>query len=98
MADAVTFPPYRRNARFERDLTNCLAKEVFDKLGPAVKKNGTPDYNSLLRAFVACNSKSRIDTLPWASPDTSSMIVKTQLEIGFITKHYIPPVSMIPPD
>ncbi|GFT72478.1 hypothetical protein TNCV_973531 [Trichonephila clavipes] len=37
------------------------------KVGPVVKRNGTPDHNSWLRAYVACNSESRIGTLPWAS-------------------------------
>ncbi|GFW21572.1 hypothetical protein TNCV_4280881 [Trichonephila clavipes] len=60
------------------------------------QRNGTPDHNFLLRACVACNSKSRIGTLPWLSPDTSSMIVKTQMEAGLVAKHYASPVSMIP--
>ncbi|GFX24657.1 putative DD41D transposase [Trichonephila clavipes] len=57
-------------------------------MGTAVKRNGTPDNDSWLRACVACNSKSRIRTLPWAPPDTSLMIVRTQLEAGFVAKHY----------
>ncbi|GFW97611.1 transposable element Tcb1 transposase [Trichonephila clavipes] len=59
------------------------------KEGPTVKINGTPDLNS-------CNSESRIGTLHWPSPDTSSMIVRTQLEVRFIAKHSTSPVSMIP--
>ncbi|GFV40161.1 hypothetical protein TNCV_3953581 [Trichonephila clavipes] len=90
LLDAVAFPLYLRHARLERDLVIWLAKEVFGKLGPADKRNGTPDNYSWLRACVACNSESRIGTLPWASPDTSSMIVRTQLEAGFVAKHYKP--------
>ncbi|GFW06548.1 hypothetical protein TNCV_2188811 [Trichonephila clavipes] len=66
-----------------------------DQKGSAVKRNGTPDHNFWLRDSVACNSESRIGTLPWASPDTSSMIVRTQLEARFVAKHYTPPVSLI---
>ncbi|GFX21800.1 hypothetical protein TNCV_2310791 [Trichonephila clavipes] len=29
-------------------------------------------------------SESGIDTLPWTSPDASSMIVRTQMEAGFV--------------
>ncbi|GFU73900.1 hypothetical protein TNCV_555281 [Trichonephila clavipes] len=50
----------------------------------------------VLRACVAYNSESRINTMPWASPDTSSIIFRIQLEAGFISKHYTSPVSMIP--
>ncbi|GFU05321.1 hypothetical protein TNCV_3262651 [Trichonephila clavipes] len=52
--------------------------------GPAVKRNCIPDHNSQLRACVACNSESRIGMMPWVSPDTSPMIVRAQLEVGFI--------------
>ncbi|GFY15373.1 hypothetical protein TNCV_1571841 [Trichonephila clavipes] len=65
-------------------------------MGPAVKRNGVPDNNSWLRACVACNSESRIVTLPWVSPDTSSMVVRTQLEAGFVAKHYRSSASMFP--
>ncbi|GFT45125.1 hypothetical protein TNCV_4154181 [Trichonephila clavipes] len=88
--DAISFSPYPRHARLERDLAIWLVKD------PAVKRNGTPDHNSSLKACVACNSESRIGTLSWTSPDTSSIIVRTQLEVGFIAKHYTSPVSMIP--
>ncbi|GFS84530.1 hypothetical protein TNCV_4606981 [Trichonephila clavipes] len=37
-----------------------------------------------------------VGTLPWPSPDTSSMIVRTQMEAGFVAKYYTSPVSMIP--
>ncbi|GFS72691.1 hypothetical protein TNCV_1420871 [Trichonephila clavipes] len=91
----------------QEELQQNRSKNVFDvSLGCkcasddqrslAVKGNGTPDPNSYLMTCLACNSKSRIGTLLWAPPDTSSMVVKSQLETGFITKHYIPPVSMIP--
>ncbi|GFU00268.1 hypothetical protein TNCV_802201 [Trichonephila clavipes] len=40
--------------------------------------------------------ESRIGTLPWSSPDTPSMIVRTQLEAGLVAKHYPSPVRMIP--
>ncbi|GFW34650.1 hypothetical protein TNCV_952781 [Trichonephila clavipes] len=60
------------------------------------KGNDTPDHNVLLGACVASHSESRIDALPWASPDTSSMIVRTQLEAKFVAKYYTYPVSMIP--
>ncbi|GFV85268.1 hypothetical protein TNCV_928991 [Trichonephila clavipes] len=53
-----------------------------------MSKEMSPNYNSLLRACGACNCESRIGALPWASPDTSSMIVRTQLEVGFIAKYY----------
>ncbi|GFY06775.1 hypothetical protein TNCV_2203081 [Trichonephila clavipes] len=42
----------------------------------------TPDHNSRL--------------MPWTSPDTFSLIDRTQLEAGFVTKHYMSSVSMIP--
>ncbi|GFT88537.1 hypothetical protein TNCV_263181 [Trichonephila clavipes] len=61
-----------------------------------VKRNGAPDNNSWLRVCVVCNSESRIDTLPWASPDMSSMIGRIQLEAGFVTKHYRSLARMIP--
>ncbi|GFV89876.1 hypothetical protein TNCV_4691051 [Trichonephila clavipes] len=63
--------------------------------GVRLKRNGTPDHNSFLRACVELNSESRIGTLPWSSPDTSSMIDRAQLEAGFVAKHYTSPVSMI---
>ncbi|GFX75013.1 uncharacterized protein TNCV_1845851 [Trichonephila clavipes] len=66
-----------------------------DQRGPVVKRNGTLDHNSWLRVCVACNRKSRIGTLPWVSPDTSSMIVRTQLKVGFVAKYHMSPVSMI---
>ncbi|GFW98168.1 hypothetical protein TNCV_2492211 [Trichonephila clavipes] len=50
----------------------------------------------LLRACVAFNSENRIGTLPWPSPDTSLMIVRTQMEVGFVAKLYTSPVNMIP--
>ncbi|GFV07017.1 hypothetical protein TNCV_2663961 [Trichonephila clavipes] len=68
--DAIAFPSYPRHARLETDPAIWLTKEVFDKLGPGVKRNGTPDDNSWLRACVASNSERRISTLRWASPDT----------------------------
>ncbi|GFU03137.1 hypothetical protein TNCV_2720521 [Trichonephila clavipes] len=43
---------------------------MMTKGGPGVKQNAFPDHNFWLRAFVECNSESRISTLPWASPDT----------------------------
>ncbi|GFV91331.1 hypothetical protein TNCV_898481 [Trichonephila clavipes] len=54
------------------------------------------DHNSLLRACVSCNNESRIGTLPWPSPDTPSIIVRTQMEARFVVKHYTSSVSMIP--
>ncbi|GFV08315.1 hypothetical protein TNCV_327491 [Trichonephila clavipes] len=77
------------------DMLHWPSGEMADQ-SPAVKRNGTPDCNPCLRACVACSSESRISTLSWASPDTSSVIVKTQLETGFITEHYMPLVNMIP--
>ncbi|GFU56915.1 hypothetical protein TNCV_2437921 [Trichonephila clavipes] len=62
----------------------------------AIKRNDTPDHNTWLMVGVMCNNESGIGTLFWASPDTSSMIFKTQLEVGCIAKHYTSPVSMIP--
>ncbi|GFX63619.1 hypothetical protein TNCV_2005481 [Trichonephila clavipes] len=53
------------------------------------KERATPHHNSWLRACVACNIESRIYTLPWPSPDKPSMIVLTQLEAGFVAKHYV---------
>ncbi|GFV14410.1 hypothetical protein TNCV_808421 [Trichonephila clavipes] len=50
-----------------------------DHGAPAVKRNVTPDQNYWLRACGACNSESRINALPSASPDTPLMIVRTQL-------------------
>ncbi|GFY02821.1 hypothetical protein TNCV_3507011 [Trichonephila clavipes] len=64
--------------------------------GPVVKRKDTLDHNSWFKASVACNSESRIGTLSLESPDTCSMIVRTQLEAGSIAKHYTSPVSMIP--
>ncbi|GFV52331.1 hypothetical protein TNCV_2664851 [Trichonephila clavipes] len=55
-----------------------------DQRGLAVKTNDTPDHNSWLRACVTCNIESRIGTPPWTPPGTSSMIVRTKLEAGFI--------------
>ncbi|GFX72915.1 uncharacterized protein TNCV_1698121 [Trichonephila clavipes] len=57
----------------------------------AVKRNSSSDHHNWSRACAACNSESRIGELPWASPDTSSMIFKTQLEAGFVAKHYASP-------
>ncbi|GFW85623.1 hypothetical protein TNCV_852741 [Trichonephila clavipes] len=74
----------------------CKCASNDDQKGPTVKRNGTPDRNSWLRACVECNSESRIGTLPWASPDMSSITVRTQLEVRFIAKHHTFPVSMIP--
>ncbi|GFW56407.1 hypothetical protein TNCV_2089141 [Trichonephila clavipes] len=62
-----------------------------DQRDPAIKINGSPDHNIWLRACEACNSENRIGTLPWLSPDTSSMIVRTQMEAGLIAKHYTSP-------
>ncbi|GFX79575.1 hypothetical protein TNCV_825641 [Trichonephila clavipes] len=45
-----------------------------DERGPNVKRKVTPDHNSWLRDYVAYNSESRIGTLTWVSPDTSSTI------------------------
>ncbi|GFX95560.1 hypothetical protein TNCV_4825751 [Trichonephila clavipes] len=47
-------------------------------------------------ACAALNSESRIGKLPWASPDTSLIIVRTQLEVGFVAKHYTSSSNMIP--
>ncbi|GFU01958.1 hypothetical protein TNCV_1524431 [Trichonephila clavipes] len=66
------------------------------KGAPGCQKKWHPGHNPLLRACVACNRESRIITLPWPSPDTSSMVVRTQMEAGFVTKHYTSPVRMIP--
>ncbi|GFX30038.1 hypothetical protein TNCV_2617491 [Trichonephila clavipes] len=46
--------------------------------GVRLQKKWHPEHNSLLRACVACNSERRIGTLPWPSPDTSSMVVRSQ--------------------
>ncbi|GFW16977.1 hypothetical protein TNCV_2761051 [Trichonephila clavipes] len=51
-----------------------------------VKKNGTSDHNSWFRACIAYSNESRISTLPWASSNTSLIIVRTQLEAGFVVK------------
>ncbi|GFT16789.1 hypothetical protein TNCV_1333951 [Trichonephila clavipes] len=59
--------------------------------GRAVKRNGPLDHNSWLRECVAGNCESRIGTLSWASPDTSSVIVRTQLETGFSSLNTIRP-------
>ncbi|GFV14263.1 hypothetical protein TNCV_1163861 [Trichonephila clavipes] len=48
-----------------------------DQRGPSVKRNGTPDNNSWLRFCVVRNRESRIGTLPLASPEMFSMIVRT---------------------
>ncbi|GFT62155.1 hypothetical protein TNCV_2062331 [Trichonephila clavipes] len=48
----------------------CRIAVSDDQRGPGVKRNGTPDDNSWLRACVASNSERRISTLCWASPDT----------------------------
>ncbi|GFW34334.1 hypothetical protein TNCV_220601 [Trichonephila clavipes] len=64
-------------------------------MSPTVKTNDTPDHNFWLRACSNYNSESRIDKLSWRSPDTSSMIVQTQLEAGFVAKHYASSVNMI---
>ncbi|GFV07655.1 hypothetical protein TNCV_4941571 [Trichonephila clavipes] len=69
----------------------CVSKD--DQRG---HKKCTPDHNSLLRACVARNSESKIGILPWPSPDMPPMIVRTQMEAEFVTKHYTSPVSMIP--
>ncbi|GFV80197.1 hypothetical protein TNCV_1477591 [Trichonephila clavipes] len=69
-----------------------------EQRGPSVNRNDDPDHNAWLRACAPCNSKRRIGMLPWASPDTSSMIVRTQLEAGFVSKHYRSPVSMFQSD
>ncbi|GFX87710.1 hypothetical protein TNCV_4304191 [Trichonephila clavipes] len=79
-----------------RSTTCCKCASNYDQRSPAIKRNGTSYHNSGLRACEACNSESRVGTLPWASPDTSSMIVRTQLEAGFVAKHYTSPFSMIP--
>ncbi|GFX64118.1 hypothetical protein TNCV_2090161 [Trichonephila clavipes] len=88
------------------DVLNCNLLRVGKKchtnvrlltlLGPAVKRNGAPDNNSGLRVCVACDSESRTGTLSWASPETSSMIARTQFEARFVAQHYRSPVSMIP--
>ncbi|GFW93265.1 hypothetical protein TNCV_2603831 [Trichonephila clavipes] len=85
-----SFPKVRRITV----LYNWASNE--DQRGPVVKRNGTPDHNSWLRAYVAYNSENRIKTLTCTSRDTSSMIVRTQLEAEFVSKHYTSPVSMIP--
>ncbi|GFU63563.1 hypothetical protein TNCV_4256041 [Trichonephila clavipes] len=74
----------------------CKCASIDDQRGPAVKRNGTPDHNSWLRACLTCNSENRIGTVPWAPPDTSSIIASTQLEAGLVAKDYSSPVSMIP--
>ncbi|GFV60479.1 hypothetical protein TNCV_3471141 [Trichonephila clavipes] len=55
-----------------------------DQRGQTVKTNRAPGYNSWLRACVTYNSESRIGMLHWASPGTSSIIIRTQLDAGFI--------------
>ncbi|GFT42448.1 hypothetical protein TNCV_1787231 [Trichonephila clavipes] len=62
-----------------------------DQTSSAVKRNDTSDHNFWLRACGAYNSESRIGTLSWKSP----MIVRTQLETGFVAKRYAFPVNMI---
>ena len=66
-----------------------------DQRVPAVKGNDTPDHNAL-RVGVACNSESRISPLPCGSPNTSLMIVRTELEVEFVAKDYASPVGIIP--
>ncbi|GFY24024.1 peptidyl-glycine alpha-amidating monooxygenase A [Trichonephila clavipes] len=73
----------------------CKCASNDDQKGPTIERNGTPDHNTWLRACVACNSE-QIGTLLWGSPDTSSMIVRTRLAVGFVTKHCTSLVSMIP--
>ncbi|GFU33427.1 hypothetical protein TNCV_4362461 [Trichonephila clavipes] len=49
----------------QRTVTLCCKCASNDcQMGPAVKRNDTPYHNSLLRDCVACNSESRIGTLP----------------------------------
>ncbi|GFY11381.1 hypothetical protein TNCV_3182271 [Trichonephila clavipes] len=66
-----------------------------DQRDPAIKSKCSHDHNSWFSACVASKSESKVGTLPWVSLDTSSMIVRTQLEAGFVAKHYMSPVSMI---
>ncbi|GFX93373.1 hypothetical protein TNCV_151791 [Trichonephila clavipes] len=65
----------------------CKCASNDDQRGLAIERNGTSDHNFSLRDYVACNSESGIGMLPWASPDTSSMIIRTQLEARFVAKH-----------
>ncbi|GFV46748.1 hypothetical protein TNCV_1882071 [Trichonephila clavipes] len=70
---------------YDRSTSLTLCRDEFHR----------PRSDTVRQACVACNSE-RIGTLPWTSPDTSSMIVRTQLKAGFIAKHYRSPVRMIP--
>ncbi|GFY33624.1 hypothetical protein TNCV_4593361 [Trichonephila clavipes] len=67
-----------------------------DQRGASIKRNDTKDHDSWMSVSEVCNSESRISSLSWASADTSSRIVRTQLEAGFVAKYYTSSVSMIP--
>ncbi|GFX39260.1 hypothetical protein TNCV_3859841 [Trichonephila clavipes] len=67
-----------------------------DKMSPDVKRKDILDHRLWLRSCVTCDSENRIDMLHWASPDTSLMIIRTQVEAGFVAKHYTSSVSIIP--
>ncbi|GFV30186.1 hypothetical protein TNCV_96631 [Trichonephila clavipes] len=95
LVDAVAFPAYPRDSGLERDLVIWLTKGMFDKLGPTVKRNDTQNRLSWLRVCVECNRETRIGG-DWESPETSSMIVRTQLEVEFTAEHYTSSVSLIP--
>ncbi|GFX87962.1 hypothetical protein TNCV_4374271 [Trichonephila clavipes] len=81
----------KQSSEFYQHTAVLQVASTEDQRSQAVKRKGTPDHNSWLRACVACNGESRIGMLPWASPDTSSMIVRTQLKVEFVAKHYTSP-------
>ncbi|GFX51340.1 hypothetical protein TNCV_3102731 [Trichonephila clavipes] len=64
--------------------------------GGRVQKKWPLNQNAVLCASVAYKSEIRIGMLHRPSPDTSSMIVRTEMEAGFVAKHYTASVSMIP--
>ncbi|GFX00161.1 hypothetical protein TNCV_296501 [Trichonephila clavipes] len=74
----------------------CKCAYNDEQKGPDVERNDTSNHNSRLRACGACNNESTIVTVPKVYLDTSSMIDRTQLEAGFVAKHYTSPISIIP--
>ena len=65
-------------------------------MSPAIKRDDTSDYNTLLWACVAYDSQGGLPQLPRTPQDTFEVVIMTQLETGLITKNYMSPVSTVP--
>ena len=71
--------------------------EITIKEVRLLKKVGISDHNALLWVYVAYDSQGKIlPLLLWTSPDTSAVVVRSQLKTGLVISDYTLPVGLVP--